>query len=375
MNREAVLAIVVLALFVLTVSTPQFVESANAIRKPDSIGIEIQSPLDNATFNSSVLVALKVELVYGTATDQYYTGLSKQDITCKYSLDNGEWVDVPFAGLTLNRTQWDLNFPFINLLDFTYNTTLQELSAGTHSINFTTSPFPQDFVFSYDAGGHFKKMPSQVYFNVSASQTVKADSTASIDLTYGSYNPHVNERVELTATINGWGTPPYTYQWYTVFIPQDVLDRGFILPGLVKVAVPGATSSTFEFIESTPGTYNINLQIIDSAGNDRLISSHSFITVQASPSPTQQNSPATLPSPSPTLTPTNSVLPSISLIQTPKQELQPSPFDLALMTFFALAIVAAAGFLAYHKKHKHNSVKKLNRKKDLGKDLVMTIDT
>ena len=357
-NRKAVLlAIVVLILLVLTISTPQFAESTNAIRKPDSIGIEIQSPLDNVTFNSSVLVALKVELVYGTATDQYYTGLSKQDITCKYSLDNGNWIDMPFAGITLNRTQWDLNFPFINLLDFTYSTTLQELSAGTHSINFTTSPFPQDFVFSYDAGGHFKKMPSQVYFNVSAAQTVKADSTASIELTYVSYKPHVNERVELTATINGWGTPPYTYQWYTIFIPQDVLDRGFILPGLVKVAVHGATSSTFEFIESTPGTYNINLQIIDSAGNDRLISSHSFITVQALPSPTQQNSPTTLPSPSSTLTPTNSVLPSISLIQTPEQELQTSPINLVLIAFFALAIVAASGLLIHYKKQQQTQKK------------------
>jgi hypothetical protein len=124
-----------------------------------------------------------------------------------------------------------------------------------------------------------------------ASQTVKAESTTSIELTYGSYTTHVNERVELTATISGWGTPPYKYQWYTIFIPQDMLDRGFILPGLVKVAVPGATSSTFEFIESTPGTYNINLQIIDSLGNDRLIASRNFIIVQALPSPSQQSSP------------------------------------------------------------------------------------
>jgi hypothetical protein len=180
-NRKAVLlAIAVFTLLVLTISTPQFAESANAIRKPDSIGIEIQSPLDNVTFNSSVFVALKVELVYGTQTNQYYTGLSKQDITCKYSLDNAEWTDMQFAGVTLNRTQWDLNFPFINLIDFSYNTTLQGLTAGTHSLNFTTAPFPQRFVFSYDADGHYKKMPSQVYFNVSASQTSSPTPSPSI---------------------------------------------------------------------------------------------------------------------------------------------------------------------------------------------------
>ena len=187
---------------------------------------------------------------------------------------------------------------------------------------------------------------------LTASQTVKADPTTSIELTQGSYSPYVNQPVEFTAMVNGWGTPPYTYQWYTMIIPQNVLDNeGYISPGsVVKVAVPGATSSKFDFIESTPGTYNINLKIIDSAGNDRSIASRSFITVQALPSPTQQNSPTSPPSPSPTLTPTNSVLHSISLIQTLEQELQLSSINLVLIAFFALAIVAATGLLVYHKR-------------------------
>jgi hypothetical protein len=122
-------------------------------------------------------------------------------------------------------------------------------------------------------------------------QTVTATTTPDvfIDLTYGSYTTYVNQRVELTATITSW-TPPYTYQWYTIFMPQDVLDRGFpFLPDgrMVSVEVPGANSSKFDFIQSTPGTYNINLRITDSAGNDVIASSRSFIVVQAlsSPSP------------------------------------------------------------------------------------------
>jgi len=158
-------------------------------------------------------------------------------------------------------------------------------------------------------------------------QTVKAATTqhVSIEVTSGSYTTFVNQRVELTARINDWGTPPYKYQWYTIFIPQDVLDKGFpILPDgrLVKIKVPGANSSIFEFSQSTPGTYNINLEVIDSNGNDAQVSSN-FIVVQELPSPS--------PSPNPTPTPT---VPEFS--------------SWAIPLLFAV-MVAAAGLLVYHK--------------------------
>jgi hypothetical protein len=159
-------------------------------------------------------------------------------------------------------------------------------------------------------------------------QTVKAatEQHVSIEVTSGSYTTFVNQRVELTARTNDWGTPPYEYQWYTIFIPQDVLDRGFpILPDgrLVKIKVSGANSSVFEFSQSTPGTYNINLEVIDSNGNDAQVSSN-FIVVQELPSP----SPASNPTPTPTI---------------PELQTWTIPMLLSLM-------LATTGLLVYHKR-------------------------
>ena len=123
-------------------------------------------------------------------------------------------------------------------------------------------------------------------------QTVKAAAApeVSIEVTDGSYTPCINQQVELTAVVSD-GTPPYTYQWYTIFIPQDLLDKGpkALLDGrVVKVEVPGANSSKFNFTASTPGTYDVNLRIIDAFGCDIEVGSNVF-TVQASPSPSSSS--------------------------------------------------------------------------------------
>jgi len=120
-------------------------------------------------------------------------------------------------------------------------------------------------------------------------QTVKGTAAAPevfIEVTDGSYTPYVNQQVELTAVVNG-GVQPYRYQWYTIFVPQDLLDKGpqALLDGrVVKVEVPGANSAKFNFTESIPGTYEINLRIIDASGIDIEVGTR-FFTVQALPSP------------------------------------------------------------------------------------------
>ncbi len=71
---------------------------------------------------------------------------------------------------------------------------------------------------------------------------------------------YVNQPVEITANPTS-GNPPYIYQWDT----QLWTSVGGSPEGPI-VAFPGATSSTFTFVESTPGTYDISLNISDSAG-------------------------------------------------------------------------------------------------------------
>jgi hypothetical protein len=59
----------------------------------------------------------------------------------------------------------------------------------------------------------------------------------------------VGQQVTFTSTVSG-GTPSYTYQWY-----------------LNNQPVSGATSNTWTFTPTAPGTYYIFLKITDAAGN------------------------------------------------------------------------------------------------------------
>jgi hypothetical protein len=95
---------------------------------------------------------------------------------------------------------------------------------------------------------------------------------------------YVNQPVNLTAIPYG-GTPPYTFQWY-----------------VDDSAIEGATNATFQFVENSPGQYNIALMVNDSAGKgdyDSFPPGGVWVFVQ----------PAPTPSPTPTPPP-----PSISLI-------------------------------------------------------------
>jgi hypothetical protein len=90
----------------------------------------------------------------------------------------------------------------------------------------------------------------------------------------------VNQPTEFTASGNG-GTPPYTFQWYTTFLDPNVPPEQW-----VTVAVPGATSSAFNFVASTPGRYGISIRINDSKGEGEYQSFQPIgivVTVQSTP--------------------------------------------------------------------------------------------
>lgn len=107
--------------------------------------------------------------------------------------------------------------------------------------------------------------------------TVNAQYTSvDVQVTYGSLAKpiYVNQRLEFTATCSG-GAPPYTYQWYTQLWPTWKPGMSYHLAPLgSEIAVPDATSSKFEFVESTAGTYSITLRTIDSAGDSTY---HAFL--------------------------------------------------------------------------------------------------
>jgi hypothetical protein len=77
-------------------------------------------------------------------------------------------------------------------------------------------------------------------------------------------------------TVDGWGTPPYTYQWYTqlMFYPPyipgtDHEEYLAQISGKVPVPIPvqGANASTFFFTSAVGGNYSVSVRIKDSLGN------------------------------------------------------------------------------------------------------------
>jgi hypothetical protein len=98
-----------------------------------------------------------------------------------------------------------------------------------------------------------------------------------IDFTYQKNTTYIGQPNEISANVAALTafTPPLSYQWYTEFIPQNVVDDPrfpaiLLFPStqIVRVEESGATSSTFTFLKYTPGTYNVILHLTDSLGHD-----------------------------------------------------------------------------------------------------------
>ena len=108
----------------------------------------------------------------------------------------------------------------------------------------------------------------------------------------------VGQNVEFAANPL-FGVPPFSYQWSTEVWSSNPVDMMFT----PSVDVPGATSQKLEYNQATPGSYEICVQINDSAGNT-LDASGPIVTVKtsnndlitSSPSPTPNLSPSPSPS-------------------------------------------------------------------------------
>jgi hypothetical protein len=165
--------------------------------------------------------------------------------------------------------------------------------------------------------------------------TVRAQIGVDVRFNAESLTTVVNQPIEFTATAS-MGTPPYSYQWYTQLWTTWKLGMPFPLPPLgPEVAVPGATSSKFEFVASSPGTYGISINVTDSAGNSVYdVFQPGGIWVFVLASPTSTPTPAT-----PIATPT------------PSEQSNSEPFPTTLVIASILSVtVIGVGLLIYFKK-------------------------
>ena len=98
---------------------------------------------------------------------------------------------------------------------------------------------------------------------LSAAETPPSDK---MDITFSAIETvtYVNYPVNITAYPTG-GTPPYTYQWYSALIPQELFDSPLYPHSMLdeykyRVKIEGATSQTLMFAPSKPGIYSLHLE-------------------------------------------------------------------------------------------------------------------
>jgi len=137
MKRTALALALIWVFLASTLVGFQFVSFADARAIPAySVYVSIQSP-NGSYAESTIPLIVNATLYFGT--NNQYDEVSLQNVTCKYSLDDGEWKNITSMTVTSHTTQPDINFwsGLLHVINCTYNTTLQDLSEGSHFLNVT----------------------------------------------------------------------------------------------------------------------------------------------------------------------------------------------------------------------------------------------
>jgi parallel beta-helix repeat protein len=135
--KRTAFALTIIWAFLASLVCFQFVSFVDASEIPAySVHVSIQSP--NGSYSESTLPLIVNSTLY-IGTDAPPDEVSLQNVTCNYSLDNGEWKNVTSMRVTSHTTQPDINFwsGLLHVINCTYNTTLQDLSEGSHLLNVT----------------------------------------------------------------------------------------------------------------------------------------------------------------------------------------------------------------------------------------------
>lgn len=174
MKRRYAVFAVVFAVSIMFVHQLGFANAAYDIHQNHTL-ISIQSPTPNGIYDKSTIpLIVNVSLIYGTTTT--LDELSFQNLICRYSLDNREWINIPSINVTSNKSQPDMNYRngLLHKLNFTCGTTLQDLSVGSHSIDFTLT--------LNDSWGTYQNTyqnTSQTHFTITPQPTPTQTSNAS----------------------------------------------------------------------------------------------------------------------------------------------------------------------------------------------------
>ena len=175
------LVLVLLASMLFELQCISFAKATYTIHQNHTL-ISIQSP-NGSYVESSIALIVNVSLIYGTTStvDEF----SFQNLTCSYSLDNGEWKNITSMNITSNTAGPDINYWYglLHRLNITYNTVMQNLSAGLHSLNVALK--------STDSWGIYQNT-SQTYFTVNTQPTPTPNTSSTFSSTL-SPSPSVPE--------------------------------------------------------------------------------------------------------------------------------------------------------------------------------------